>query len=304
MVVRIGAEKANDLPIWEVVSTRGEWPACYRRMTTSKFGTRGAAYTAISLPPGEPIVNHGCEAGRHRLALARAYAPPAVNRRQDVIDAAVSLLRESGPAALTSNNVAARLGVTQPAIYRHIRGMDELVTLASQAVVAELTVAMTAALDAPETEWGDGTHLTQFGRRICELIATRTTSFEVLDRWRFDGGELGMGIRSLLDAGRGAIADVLEDQWRHNFAYTEPFDGATKNAQLAHAQLIEDDVIIVSRIIRESTAPQPDAEAARLLGLRIFSGWYAYVHDITRRCGLPAPRLDDDTLRVPDLSEW
>jgi len=227
-----------------------------------------------------------------------------VNRRQDVIDVAVSLLRESGPAVLTSSNVATRLGVTQPAIYRHIRDMDELTTLASEAVVAELTVAMMEALAAPETRWGDGTHLTQFGRRISELIATRMPSFEVLDRWRFDDGELGAGIRVLLALGRDAIAGVLEEQWRRNFEYGEPFDDATQRAQLAHAQLIEDDVIIVSRIIRESTDPEPAGGAARLIGLRIFGGWYAYNHDMTRRCGLPTPTLDDDTLRVPDLSDW
>jgi len=225
-----------------------------------------------------------------------------MGRRQDVIDAAVTILLESGPAALTSSNVAAQLGITQPAIYRHIRDMDELTTLASQAVVADLTIAMMQVLDAPDTQWGDGTHFTRFANRIVELIATREHSFEVLDRWRFDDGELGVGIRTLLDVGRDAIAEVLEEQWRHNFDYHAPFDADATTAQLTHAQLIEDDVIIGVRVMRQSTGPDRDASAARLLSLRIFAGWYAYNHDLTRRCGLPTPALGDDGLRVPVLS--
>lgn len=227
-----------------------------------------------------------------------------MNRRQDVIDAAVALLRESGPGALTSSNVAERLGVTQPAIYRHVSDMDELTTLASRAVVADLTVALMAALAAPEstTKWGDGTHFTQFADRVVALIATQEHSFEVLDRWRFADGELGSGIRHLLDQGRDAIARLLEEQWRHNFDHDAPFDAESTQAQLAHAQLIEDDIILVARVIRQSTSPDILASSARLLSLRIFAGWYAYNLDLARRCGLPTPTLDDDTLRVPLLS--
>ena len=70
-----------------------------------------------------------------------------------MIAQATVLLRESGPSAVTSVNVAARLGVTQSAIYRHIRDMDELNDLASYAVVNELNSVMMAALSAPETTW-------------------------------------------------------------------------------------------------------------------------------------------------------
>jgi AcrR family transcriptional regulator len=225
-----------------------------------------------------------------------------VSRRQDVIDAAVALLRESGPAALTSTAVATRLGVTQPAIYRHITDMDELNELASQQVVAELTAAMMAALDAPEMPWGDGTHLFPFARRIVEVITTQGHSFEVLDRWRFDDGELGTGIRDMLELGCATIADFLERHWRYCYDYETPFDDATGHAQLAHARLIADDVIITTRIIRQSNSTDLVPTATRLFRLRIFAGWYAYNHDITRRCGLPTPSLGDRTLRVPDLS--
>lgn len=277
------------------MSTRGEWagvlPENYYERVRDASGGVHAHESASSRANRQPEMSH-------------AYDRPAVSRRQDVIDAAVALLRESGPAALTSINVAARLGITQPAIYRHIRDMDELTTLASRAVVADLSVAMMAVLEAPEGQWGDGTNFAQFANRIVDLIATQAYSFEVLDRWRFDGGELGIGIRSLLDLARDALAEVLEVQLRDNFGYDEPFDDAAITAQLTHAQLIVDDVIITTRLIRESTSADLNASAARLLSLRIFAGWYAYVHDLIRRCGLPTPTLDDDTLRVPVLAPW
>ncbi len=117
-----------------------------------------------------------------------------------MIDAATALLRESGPTALTSVNVAARLGVTQSAIYRHIRDMDELTTLASHAVVRDLTTVMADAVAAPETTWGDGTHLEHFAKRLVPLISEHESAMRTIDRWQHDEGEFGDGIRAMLDA--------------------------------------------------------------------------------------------------------
>ncbi len=115
-------------------------------------------------------------------------------RRDDVITEATALLRDSGPDALTSVNVAAQLGVTQSAIYRHIRDMDELTTIASNAVIAELGTVMIAAVASPETTWGTGTHVAHFAERIVALIGEHQQAFAVIDRWRYQNGELGTGI--------------------------------------------------------------------------------------------------------------
>ena len=76
-----------------------------------------------------------------------------MNRRQDVIDAAVALLREGGPSALTTVAVASRLGVTQSAIYRHVHNRDELATLASRQIVADLQAKMRGIMDNPDLSW-------------------------------------------------------------------------------------------------------------------------------------------------------
>jgi len=227
-----------------------------------------------------------------------------VGRRDDVITEATALLRESGPSAVTSVNVAARLGVTQSAIYRHIRDMDELNDLASHAVVNELNSVMIAALAEPETTWGDGTHLANFAERLVGLMADHEQGFAVIDRWRYLDGELGAGIRSLLDSAAHLVAHELEIAWRGNFDYDRPFDGATQNAQLAHAQLTIDDVVAIARRVRGSTAAQRRT-VTRMLGLRMFAGWCGYVQEMSRRLGVDTPLLGSPSLSSPvGVAPW
>jgi AcrR family transcriptional regulator len=225
----------------------------------------------------------------------------AMGRRDDVIAAATALLRESGPVALTSVNVAARLGVTQSAIYRHIRDMDELRTIASQAVVGELTSVMVAAVSAPETEWGDGGHLEHFADRLVALIAEHESAFQTIDRWHHADGELGEGIRRLLDLGAQLIAGEMETHWREDFDYDAEFDDSTNAAQLAHSGLTIDDLIAVARSVH-AAGPERQLLARRTLGLRMFTGWCGYVLEMNHRLGLPIPALGGPKLPSPEYS--
>lgn len=51
-------------------------------------------------------------------------------RQQEIIEASVALINEGGIQALTIKNIAGRIGVTEPAIYRHFKNKgDILVTL-------------------------------------------------------------------------------------------------------------------------------------------------------------------------------
>lgn len=215
-----------------------------------------------------------------------------------MITEATSLLREAGPSALTSVNVAARLGVTQSAIYRHIRDMDELTTLASHAVVSELTLVMFGAVAAPETTWGDGTHVTRFAERLVGVMAEHGSAFAVIDRWRYLDGELGEGIRALLDAGAGLVANELEIAWRDNFQYDGAFDAGTRAAQFAHAQLIIDDVVANARSVSADTVSQR-RKATRMVSLRMFAGWCAYVQEMNHRLRVAMPLLGSPSLASP-----
>ena len=56
-----------------------------------------------------------------------------------VVDAAMGLLDEQGPDAVTLAAVAARTGVTTPSLYKHVRNLAELQKLISIRVLDELT---------------------------------------------------------------------------------------------------------------------------------------------------------------------
>lgn len=225
----------------------------------------------------------------------------AVARRDDVIAAAVELLRESGPAALTSVNVAKRLGVTQSAIYRHIRDMDELTTLATHGIVGELSAVMMEAVASPDTTWGDGTHIANFANRIVEMMDAHPRALAEIDRWRYDDGPLGEGIRTMLEVGAHLIASELEKAWRTDFGVETAFDEVTRAVQLAHARLAIDDVVAVTRPMC-GVAPTPHHLVARTLALRLFAGWCAFVLEMNTRLGVRIPALGEPTLSAPEYA--
>ena len=96
-----------------------------------------------------------------------------VSRRDEIIEEAVAILREEGPAALTSVNVAARIGVTQSAIYRHIVDMDELSGIASRIVVSELTAMLNSILLAPDVNFDDLDGILELSSKIVRVDAAR-----------------------------------------------------------------------------------------------------------------------------------
>lgn len=221
--------------------------------------------------------------------------------RQDVIETATEILRESGPSALTSVAVAKRLGVNQSAIYRHIRDMNELTTIASHAVVGELAAVLLAAAAAPETTWGDGSHLTAFADRLVDLAGEHQHAFDTIERWRYDVSELGEGIRALLGIGTTMVATEFEREWRENFQCDTPFDDVTSAALVVHASLIVDDLVAVARRVRTAGPPQRQL-AVHLASLRMFAAWCGYVLEANTAVGVPIPELGSANLSSPKLA--
>ena len=209
-------------------------------------------------------------------------------RRNDVIDAAAAILREDGPDALTSVSVAKRLNITQSAIYRHVSDMGRLTTMASELVVSELDVSVREVLGSPDAGWGDGAYITEFSRHLVDAINEHATTFEIVDRWRFDDGELGAGIRTILQSGRTLIADIIESEWRKDFGWTGKLDASERAAQLAYAQLLQDDVLSIARLTRGDRPISTD-DAVRTCRVHVYGGWLAYTLDMNQRVGLEAP---------------
>lgn len=65
-----------------------------------------------------------------------AARPPL--RVDSIVDEAILLVRELGVAALSMRNLAARLGVTAPALYAHFEGRDALLRACAQVGYDEL----------------------------------------------------------------------------------------------------------------------------------------------------------------------
>ncbi len=210
-----------------------------------------------------------------------------MNRRQDVIDAAVAILQESGPDALTTVAVAARLGVTQSAIYRHVRNIDELATLASRQVVAAMQERLRVAIVGSDIEWGGPGITRKFSDLIVSLMATDAKPFEIIDRWRYADGALGVGIRDILRQGNDFCCAILESEWRKRYGYSKRFTPTLQTVLETYGGLIQDDVIRVARLVSDGGYPGGRAAIARILELRMLGGYMAYSSDMNRRLGLP-----------------
>ncbi len=63
-----------------------------------------------------------------------------------VADAALAIVDEHGPQALTLATVAARTGVATPSLYKHVGGLAELRTRVATRILNEMTSAATEAV--------------------------------------------------------------------------------------------------------------------------------------------------------------
>jgi TetR/AcrR family transcriptional regulator, tetracycline repressor protein len=72
--------------------------------------------------------------------------------REIVVAEALDLLDEVGLDALSTRQLAKRLGIEQPSLYSHFRNKDELLTAMAEAAMAPHA---TAPLPAPGEDWRD-----------------------------------------------------------------------------------------------------------------------------------------------------
>ncbi len=214
-------------------------------------------------------------------------------RREQAVAHAADLLREGGPRALTSVAVAQRLGVTQSAVYRHVRNMDELSALAAEEVVSDLNRSLHDIILDPKMDWEAIDDVSRLCRDLIQSAVRNKRSFEVIARWRFVDGALGAGIRKVIDEGCDLIASLLEARWRIEFGQDVPLTEHDKASLHAHARAIHDDSHAVAHLAYGPTlAPLDLDDAAMILQNRILGGWSTFVIDMNARVGLPFPQID------------
>jgi len=68
-----------------------------------------------------------------------------VTRREEILDAAESLLEAEGPAALTMRRVAEAMGIRAPSLYKHIANKDDIEAGLQERALRNLTAVLSPA---------------------------------------------------------------------------------------------------------------------------------------------------------------
>ena len=61
------------------------------------------------------------------------------SRRDEILDVAVTLVEEAGPEALTMRELAERLGIRAPSLYKHVQDKDDIVAGVQERALLDLT---------------------------------------------------------------------------------------------------------------------------------------------------------------------
>lgn len=221
-------------------------------------------------------------------------------RREQAIRHGADLLREGGPSALTSVAVAERMGITQSAVYRHVRNIDELAQLAAEVVIDELNTVLEHLLLDPTVDWEHIDDVGRLCRRLVDAMVDNARAFATVDQWRFAGGELGAGIERIVAQGRDLVGEVLELRWRVEFGYQPDLTPNERANVLRHAQALHDDGHAIARLARSLPAHLDLDAVAAVFKYRLLAGWASFVIDMNGRVGLAFPRIDLDEGVVVD----
>jgi len=220
-------------------------------------------------------------------------ATAETTRREQAIAHGADLLCEAGPSALTSVAVAERMGITQSAVYRHVRNMDELSRLATELVVEWLNQS---AHDMSSDRTLDGAQIEDVHgvcRAFIQQVVGNQRSFDVVARWRFADGHLGIGIRRIVAESHDILATRLEARWRIEFGEGAPLGPQERDALRAHALALLDDGLAMARLVGSvSSTPLELDDVVVILTHRLIAGWAALVIDLHARVGWAFPQID------------
>lgn len=70
-----------------------------------------------------------------------------MSRREEITRAARQLLEQEGDEALTMRNLADRLGIKAPSLYKHVKNRQEIETLLAAEALAEMAETLAAESD-------------------------------------------------------------------------------------------------------------------------------------------------------------
>lgn len=68
-----------------------------------------------------------------------------MSRRDEILEVAATLLEQEGPDALTMREVAARMGIRAPSLYKHVRDKDDIIAGVQERALIDLGHHLAAA---------------------------------------------------------------------------------------------------------------------------------------------------------------
>lgn len=176
----------------------------------------------------------------------RATRMPALVRREQLLDAAVEAFAESGYRGASTANIAARLGVSEPTLFRHFPSKRAL-----------YLAAIDRSADVLIAQW----------RALAAGCATPTEALLEVGRWYFaellrDSRHLVLRFRSYGEASDPEVGERVRARFREVFAFVEEL----------HERARRDGLIAADTDIRARTwlfmAIGTLLDATQILGLR------------------------------------
>jgi AcrR family transcriptional regulator len=163
--------------------------------------------------------------------------------RQLILDAALSLVDESGAEALTMRRLAETLGVAPMSLYNHVRGREELLDGLAEILVGRIGVPPSEDLPAHELLRRFATGIRTVARAhpdAFELVGMRPlrtraalrgveTTLAALRRWGLSEQQAPAAYRALVSYARGfALAEIagftLEERTRRRTSHVTPHE--------------------------------------------------------------------------------
>lgn len=199
-------------------------------------GTRpGPAATPPAADSGEPVPGGQAGAATGTRRAGRAPRLRRADRREALLDAAISIALEQGVDAVSMDTVATRARVSRPLLYKHFANAAELLAAAYRREMLLLDAEVAAAVDQADgledavralvraviqESQARGTLLTRLVRAGARDTQTRQDQRAREARTvrffaRLAGEELGLGQRDAIGAARVLLTgiDSIIHQW-------------------------------------------------------------------------------------------
>lgn len=134
----------------------------------------------------------------------------AADRRAEIIETVIALSADIGPDRVTTQHLADRVGVTQPAIFRHFSTKSEIWDAVSARIAENVTEAAKPKADQTGTHLSNDTIHAHLGRYF-KLVHQRPSVPSILHSRELQAGNEALRLRfqTLMHNRRTWIADLV-----------------------------------------------------------------------------------------------